>query len=360
MKVVIFAGGVGSRLWPLSRKNSPKQFEKIVGKDSTLQLAAKRLLPDFKWDDLYISTGAKYTSIVKKQLPEIPASQIIGEPEMRDVGPAVGLITAILEKKFPDEPMAILWSDHLVKKEELFRKTLKEAEKIISRDPEKIIFIGQTPRFANQNIGWIECGEKIITYGQTGIFKLKNFLYRPELEIAKEFLQSGHHVWNLGYFVTTPKFLWNLFKRFSPKLYEELAKIQKNYGRDNFLRTLEEIYPQIEKINFDNVILEKIDPEYGLVISEDLGWSDVGAWEALKESLQNDPEDNVVSGKVLLKDCTDCLVYNFTDQLLTVIDQKSQLIIGTNDAVLVCDKNSVPKIKKVVEELAQTENSHLI
>jgi len=359
VKAVIFAGGVGTRLWPLSRKQTPKQFEKIVGDDSTLQLAAKRLLPDFKWEDLYISTGNKYTSLVHAQLPQIPQENIIGEPQMRDVGPAVALVTAILEKKSPDEPMAILWSDHLVKKEELFRKTLKEAEEIISQDPEKIIFIGQIPRFANQNIGWIECGERITAYGKTGIFKLKKFLYRPELEIAKEFLKSGHHVWNLGYFVTTPKFLWNLFKQFSPKLYEELAEIQKNYGTDNFSRILEETYPQIEKINFDNAILEKIDPESGLVISEDLGWSDIGAWEALKEALQERDEDNVTLGKVLLKDCTDCLVYNYTDQLLTVIDQKSQLVIATNDVVLVCDKNSVPKVKKVVEELAGTEYSHL-
>src|SRR5262245_55297378 len=131
MKIVIFAGGVGSRLWPLSRKNSPKQFEKIIGDESTLQLAAYRLQPDIAWEDIYVSTGKKYADIVREQLPSIPADHVIGEPEMRDVGPAVGLITAIFAKQSPAEPMAIIWSDHLVGEESHFRKILKTAGDMI-------------------------------------------------------------------------------------------------------------------------------------------------------------------------------------------------------------------------------------
>src|SRR5579872_6698559 len=116
MKIVIFAGGVGSRLWPMSRKNTPKQFEKILGDKSTLQLAADRLQPDFSWDDLYVATGKAFTEVVRQQLPLLPENHVIGEPEMRDVGPAVGLMTALLAKESPNEPMIILWSDHLVRR----------------------------------------------------------------------------------------------------------------------------------------------------------------------------------------------------------------------------------------------------
>src|SRR3989344_5160597 len=137
MKAVVFAGGVGTRLWPLSRKKSPKQFEKIVGDQSTLQLAVSRLQPDFSWEDIFISTGKVYVPLVQEQLPLLSPDHIIGEPQMRDVGPAVGLMTSILMKESPDEPMVILWSDHLVKKDALFRKLLKAAGALLTKDPNR-------------------------------------------------------------------------------------------------------------------------------------------------------------------------------------------------------------------------------
>ncbi|MEK7141637.1 MAG: sugar phosphate nucleotidyltransferase, partial [Patescibacteria group bacterium] len=161
MNAVIFAGGVGTRLWPLSRKKSPKQFEKIIGNKSTLQLAADRLQPDFSWENVYVSTGRAYLPIVQAQLTKLPPHHVVGEPEVRDVGPAVGLMTAILAKTNPDEPMVILWSDHLVRKEALFRKILRAAGEIIASDPGKIIFVAQKPRFASENLGWISYGKQV-------------------------------------------------------------------------------------------------------------------------------------------------------------------------------------------------------
>ncbi len=359
MIAVIFAGGVGTRLWPLSRKSSPKQFEKVIGEKSTLQLAAERLLPDFTWKDIYVSTGSAYVKLVQKQLPQVPRENVIGEPEMRDVGPAVGLVASILAKESPDVPMVILWSDHLVKQEKLFRKILGFAEKIILKDPQKIIFIGQRPRFASQNLGWIEYGSLLQKLDDVEIYPFKSFRYRPELDQAEEFFKSGHHAWNLGYFVTTPKFLWQQFKTFAPKLYQNLEKIQEAWGTKDYQGVLEKIYPELEKISFDNAILEKLDPASALVISEDLEWSDVGAWEALKEALQVAPEQNVTQGKVLLKDCQNSLVYNYTNQLLVTIDVDDYLVVNTNDVTLICHKDSVPKIKKLVEEISGTENGHL-
>ncbi len=161
MKIVLFAGGVGSRLWPLSRKNSPKQFGKIIADRSMLQIAVHKLFPEFKWEDVYISTGEKYTATIAEQLPELPRENIIVEPDMRDVGPAVGLVISQFVKTDPDEPIVLLWgSDHLVEKEELFRKILRAAEKLVIKDPEKIIFIAQKPRYGNQNVGYIEFGEQ--------------------------------------------------------------------------------------------------------------------------------------------------------------------------------------------------------
>lgn len=360
MKVVIFAGGVGTRLWPLSRRQTPKQFEKIVGEESMLQIAVRKLTPQFTWKNIFISTGHQYKDIVRKQLPLIPPRNIIIEPEMRDVGPAVGLVTAIFTKIHPREPIALLWgSDHLVRKEEIFRKILKIAEDLVEKDPDKIIFIGQKPRFASQNLGYIEFGKRLHQIGGIPVHEFVGFQYRPYLSTAERFLKDGRHAWNLGYFVTTPKFLWQLFEQFSPELFTQLKKINEAVGTKDYEKVLNSVYPKIEKISFDNAVLEKIHPKSACVISEDLGWSDIGAWEALKEALETKAAENVTQGKVLIEDSADNLIFNYRDQLTVGIDLDSMIVINTEDVLLVCPKDAVPKIKKLVESLAGTEHEHL-
>lgn len=360
MKAVIFAGGVGTRLWPLSRKNTPKQFEKIVGDKSMLQIAVAKLFPLFKWEDIFISTGKDYKHIVLEQLPELPEENIIIEPQMRDVGPAVGLVTSIFAKRFPDEPFVILWgSDHLVKKEDVFRDALLAAEQIVAKDPQKIVFVGQKPRFANQNLGYIEFGEKIQDLGEIPVYTFSAFQYRPHLSTAESFVKDGHHAWNLGYFVTTPRFLWHLFETLVPDLYKDLLKIHQAVDTEEFENVLEQIYPTIEKISFDNAIPERMDIKYGNVISVDIGWSDIGAWEALKEALSESEDENVTKGNVIIEDSKDTLMFNYTKQLTVGIDLSQMLVITTDDVVLVCPKTSVPKIKKLVESLAGTPHEDL-
>lgn len=359
MKCVIFAGGQGTRLWPLSRKKSPKQFEKIVGEKSTLQLAVDRVAPEFGWENIYIATSEQYVPLVVDQLKELDPHNVIGEPAMRDVGPAVGLVASILNRESPDEPMAILWSDHLVKNEQLFRKLLHAAGKVVEKNPDKIVFISQKPRFPSENLGWIEYGKELKTEQGVQFHSLVNFQYRPDKETAEHYFKSGHHTWNLGYFVTTPRFLWKLYEQYAPNLYKDLGRIAESWQKANYHDVLKEIYPQVEKIHFDNAILEKLDSGSGLVISENIEWSDIGAWEALKEALQESKDHTVTQGKVLLTDTKDSLVYNFTDQLVVTIDVEDFLIVNTGDVLMVCKKTSVPKIKKLVESLAGTEHDHL-
>lgn len=360
MKAIIFAGGVGTRLWPLSRKKSPKQFEKVIGDKSTLQLAVERLLPDFSWEDIFVATSDRYVGIIQKQLPKIKADNIIGEPESRDVGPAVGLVTATLIKRFPDTPIVILWSDHIVRQDELFRKILKSSAEIISREKNKILFISQKPRFASQNLGWIKFNRAINTVDGITLYAYDSFHYRPDLTTAEKFFKSGNYAWNVGYFVTTPSFLWHLFKEHQGTMYHILEQIHEQVGTSNFRSTVKKLYPTLPKISFDNAILEKVNSDNAYVIRENLGWSDVGAWEALKEALQTSPEQNVIQGKVLVTDCRDSLIYNYTNQMVVTIDLNGYLVINTKDVVLICHKNSVPKIKKLVEGLARSENEDLV
>lgn len=361
MKAVIFAGGVGTRLWPLSRQKSPKQFEKIIGDKSTLQLTIERLSPEFKPEDIYISTGAQYVTLVSEQLPFIPKANIIGEPTKKDVGPAVALAMGYINKKSGgDEPVIILWSDHMVKQVSKFKKIIKAAEEYIKKNTDKMVFIGQKPRFASENLGWIEYGE--IEDKELGVnfFNFSSLRYKPDRDTAETYFNDKHHAWNLGYFVSTPNFMLGLFKEFAPKIHRLITKITNSIGTKEFSAQLSKYYQQMPELHFDNAILEQLDRNYAAVIVEDIGWSDVGAWEALKESLGSKNEDNITKGRVLLEDSSDNLVYNYEDKKLIVgIDLDDLLVVNTRDVLLVAKKTSVSKIKKLVESFQGTENEHL-
>ena len=325
-----------------------------------LQIAVHKLFPEFTWNDVYISTGVKYKDTIAKQLPELPKENLIVEPEMRDVGPAVGLVIARLVKTHPNEPICLLWgSDHLVKNEKMFREILRTTEGLIEENPNRIVFIGQKPRYGNQNLGYIEFGDELKKANGHSVFSFTGFQYSPPLETAEKWAVDGHHAWNLGYFATSPHFLWKLFEDFAPDLYEKLKQIHDAYGTDAYEETLAKVYPTLEKISFDSAILEKMDVKDGLVISADIGWSDIGAWEAMKEALSETVEDNVTRGKIILEGSRDTLVHNETEQLVVGIDLDGLIVVNTGDVILICPKNAVPKVKKLVANLQGTEHEHL-
>lgn len=356
MKAVIFAGGVGTRLWPLSRKKSPKQFEKIIGEKSTLQHAVERLLPEFKPEDIYISTGIQYVSTVAKQLPKIPKENIFGEPEKKDVGPSVAFMMGYLSKKFPHEPVVILWSDHLVRHQTLFKKIILTSGELVRKEKEKMIFIGQKPRFASGNLGWIEYGGIVKKTNGVSFQSFIGFRYKPDKKLAEEFFSSSKYCWNLGYFVSTPHFVYSLFKRFSPQVHRLTEKIMDSLGKKEFKTMFAKYYKEMPEINFDNAILEQLDRGCAYVVIEDIGWSDVGAWEALKEALEKNKEDNITKGKVLLENSTDNLIYNYNDKKIIVgVDLNELLVVNTDDILLIAKKTSVSKIKKIVEGFKGTE-----
>lgn len=355
MKAVIFAGGIGTRMWPLSRKKTPKQFEKIINDQSTLQIGIQDLRPEFAYENIFISTNKNYQQIIQKQLPQIPHQNIIAEPERRDLAPAVGYLCCLLAKENPDQPFVILWSDHLKKKTDNFKKALMIGQKLILQNPNRFVFLGEKPQFANQNLGWIQTGEKIDNLDGMDLYEFKSWHYRPSPEETTKYFQSQRWFWNPGYWVVTPRFVLEQYQRFLPEMYAQLLQLQESFGQPHHQAELEKIYPTLEKISFDDAILEKIEPEKAVVLSCDLGWADIGTWEALKEVLQKNPQQNIVKGNAHLYQCQDLMVFNHTPQLVTAINLKGMVIINTEDVLLVCPEEAMKEIKTLVEGFAGTD-----
>ncbi len=352
MKAVIFAGGVGSRLWPLSRKSNPKQLLGLIDNKTVIQIQVDRYKDLVKPEDIYISTGKMYADTIREQVPEIPEENIIAEPAMRDLGPAVAWTTAILKEKFGDEPTLYVWGDHIYKRQEKYTKLLESAVSYLEKDPKKFVLIGEKARFPSQNLGWITFGNEVEKINNTSFYALKGFHYRPNKETAEKYFSDGHHAWNMGDFMTTPNYLMSLFEDYAPDLHSKALEIAEHYGKATFAEVAEKIYPTFEKISMDNAVTEVMDHSCGLVVYDDSGWSDIGAWEALKESLEDKPKDNVTQGDVLLEDSEDNLVYNFdTDKLVVGIDLEDFMVVNTKDVLLVAKKTSVPKIKSVIKKL---------
>jgi len=354
MKVIVFAGGAGTRLWPLSRKNSPKQFGKIFNGHSTLQLAVERIANEFAYDDIYISTNERYVATVKQQLPKIPAGNIIAEPEKRDVAPAVGYNFVSLKKAGYSGSVAILWADHLIKNSTSFIWALREGEKIVKREPQKFVMIGEKPRYAESNLGWIKMGKKL----KEKLYEFKAWKYRPELNECRRMFASGEWVWNPGYWVVDLDFTLSLYQKYVPEMYRQLLVIGESLGTIREAKTLRTVYPQLEETNFDNAIVERLPPESAVVLTPSMGWSDPGTLYALKEALTEKTSDNLERGQIVGMENRDCLFINEEEKkVLSGIGLEGMIVVNTADAILIVPKDQVSKVKELVKKLEN--NPHL-
>ncbi len=344
---LIMAGGRGERFWPRSRKNLPKQFLSLTDDGKTMiQLTTERLLPIVDIDDIYIVTNRDYLPLIREQLPNLPAENIICEPKGRNTAPCIALGAAFMGKKYDDAVMMVLPSDHLVKYSSLYQTTLRDAC-MVAEEGDNLVTIGITPDYPETGYGYIKFVNQIS--GDSGrAFKVESFTEKPDLEKAKEYLASDDYLWNSGMFLWKLSTIEKRYEELLPEMHEGLCKIRAAVGTPSQDAVIEEVFPKFSSISIDYGIMEKADNIY--TIPGTFGWDDVGSWLALERIKRSNEFGNIVDGNIVTINTENCIIQG-TDKLIAAVGLKDLVIVDTKDATLICERDHTADIKKVIENL---------
>jgi mannose-1-phosphate guanylyltransferase len=349
---VIMAGGTGTRLWPLSRQNMPKQALRLIGERTLLQHAVDRVMPLFGAKHIIVSTRAEYVDILQSQVPELSQENFIVEPSGRGTAPAIGLAAVHIRKRNPHAVMAVLTADHFIGKIDRFLTALIAAHQW-ARDG-RLITMGITPLSASTGFGYIEQGESLGASHGLSAYSVERFVEKPDVVNATRMKESGDYCWNSGMFIWSVQRILDEFKRQMPACFKQLERIDAAIGMPDYTPRLTEIWPSIEKQTIDYGIMEGA--HNVAVVPVDIGWIDVGSWSSLFQMLPADSCGNVSVGPSLTVDTHDTLTFG-KKKLIAAIGVHDLIIVDTDDALLICPKNREQEVREIVrllEESGQT------
>ncbi|MGE5558745.1 MAG: mannose-1-phosphate guanylyltransferase [Bacillota bacterium] len=348
LNILIMAGGKGERFWPKSRANHPKQLLNLTGEGTLIRETFQRVQNLTDISRIFVVTGAEIADSIIRQLPEIPAQNIIIEPESKNTAPCIGLAALHIEMKDPDGIMAVLPSDHVIKKKDEFCRLLREGEKVV-RQFQGVVTLGVKPNRPETGYGYIKRGQALI--GANNIFAVEKFEEKPDLEKAKQYLAEGEYLWNSGIFIWKVSEIRKLIREFLPALHRGLEKIKRTLCSASYQQTLHKEYHKFKKVSVDYGVIERI-PALIHVIPADIGWDDVGDWGALSRVKKKDQKGNILLGQNLLAlDLEDCIMETQGKKLVAAIGLNGIIFIETEDAILICAKNRSQDIKTVLEKL---------
>lgn len=350
---VIMAGGRGERFWPKSRNSCPKQFLSLTSDGETMiQKTVRRLLPLVEISDIFIVTNAAYNSLVAEQLPDIPKENILSEPAARNTAPCIAFAAAVIKKKYEDAIMMVLPSDHLIGLEDIYINTLKKAVKVASQG-ENLVTIGITPEYPETGYGYINFGAE----DDNGAYIVERFVEKPDLATAELYFSSGKYLWNSGMFVWKLSTILGNIKDLMPDIYEGAAKIGEAYGTSQFNEILVKEFMAFRSESVDFGIMEKAKNIY--TIPGSFGWDDVGSWLAVERINKTDSDKNYITGDVISVDSRHTTVCG-GKRLIAAVGLEDVIIVDTDDAVLVCSKNSTQDVKKVIAQLKEQGRDELV
>ena len=342
---VIMAGGKGERFWPESRENRPKQMLRLFSDDTMVELTVERLTPMIPPENIFILTNLNYVEGFRKLLPQIPVENIIGEPARRNTAPCIALAAGLVAGKDPDATMIVLPSDSMVRNAHAYRQDLMLA---VENAKDGICTIGIQPASPSPNFGYIEAEDS----GKTAA--VKRFVEKPTVEKAKEMLKQKNYYWNSGIFIWKASTILSELKKHVPALADFAETIAGKHYDGDFIKFLEEKFPQLPKISIDYAVMEKAANIQ--VVQSSFDWDDVGNWCALRNQIEADPSGNVVRGNVRLLDCGNNIVFcNDKDHLIAAIDMQDTVIVHSENVTFVCPESSTGKIKELLNGIDQPD-----
>lgn len=340
---LIMAGGKGTRFWPLSTEEKPKQFLNLIGEKTMIQMTVNRIKSIIPIERIFVCTAEMYVDLVKEQLKELPDRNIIVEPEGRNTGPCIALSAMVIDRYYKSANMVVLPSDHLINDEEEFRSVLLSADSFINGRDEAIITLGMNPTRAEVGYGYIKCSQEILKLNDFRIIKVDSFVEKPNLETAKKYLRSGNYLWNGGMFIWSINNVINQIKMYSSKTYNALMNVRE-ISEDKLQETINNNYENTEAISIDYAVLEKSKDVY--VIPSNFGWDDVGSWEALDRYIEKDELGNILVGKSKAVKANNNLVVSSNNRV--VVEGLSDIYIIENDGkILVGHKSNVANVREL-------------
>lgn len=351
MFAVIMAGGRGSRFWPRSREKMPKHLLDIQGERTIIRETVDRIRPLVPPERTLIVTGRSHAAELIRQLPEIPAENILIEPVGRNTAPCIGLAALHILKRAKDAVMLVLPSDHRIGNEAEYRRVL-EAAANAATEGNPLLTIGICPTGPETGFGYIEQGDPwghdAASCPQSEIHRVRAIREKPDIEQAREFLNRGGFLWNSGMFVWKASTILGAIKRFLPDLHEGLMQIGEALGTEREEQVVGDIYAELKGVSIDYGVMEKA--EDVLVIPGNFDWSDLGSWDALWDVSGKDKNGNAVRGKFVGIDAGDCLVHS-PRKLVALVGVRDLLVVETDDALLICRRGRSQDVRKVVDIL---------
>ena len=354
--VVIMAGGIGSRFWPMSRTSYPKQFLDILNTGKTLiQWTFERFASFIPVENIYVVTSQEYTSIVQEQLPGMLQENILGEPSRKNTAPCIAYISFKLYQKDPLASLIVAPADHIILDVTEFTKVCLEALTFISKH-NAFITLGIKPTYPNTGYGYIQYEQHAIT---DNVYKVKTFTEKPNLELAMTFLASGDFLWNAGIFVWQIKNILTAFEKYLPEMYDVFSAEQEKFNTGEEEKALKEVYSLCTSISIDFGIMEKADNVY--IIPSAFGWSDLGTWNSAYENLKKDDRANAIAtDNIIPIDTENCMVHAPKNKLMVLQGLDNYIIVDTNDVLLICKKEKEQDIKEYVAEVRKLKGDKFI
>ncbi|WP_157147191.1 mannose-1-phosphate guanylyltransferase [Brachyspira pilosicoli] len=341
--VIIMAGGIGERLWPLSREKKPKQFLKIIDNKSLIEQTIDRALQITEEENIFIITGKRYKEAFSTYIPNFKKDNIIYEPIGRDTAAAVALGVLTVKEKIGDSNVVIIPADPIIKQEDLFINTIKEAVNA-TIETKNVVVVGIVPTRAETGYGYIKLDKNI----KDNEYIVHRFVEKPNLENAKKFLEDGSYLWNSGMFIWDSESILNSINKFMPDTFNKVNDTLKNINNED--KALE-IFNSIDKISFDFGVMEKL--EDIICIKSEFFWDDLGAFSALGRIYKKDENNNVVIGQVYLKNSSNNIIINDDNDLLTLNGVNNLTVVKSNGVVLMYPNNEDSKIKEILKDIRE-------